>query len=72
MNVRLLQKQYTLVQSSREFVLNFIETAVGADLNTPRRQLMMAALFVIYWCAWPIRIFIAGILHNENRCRFFG
>jgi uncharacterized damage-inducible protein DinB len=31
----ILQKQYELLQSSREVVLNFIETQVGASLNTP-------------------------------------
>jgi len=30
-----LQKQYAMIQGSREVVLNFIETQVGADLNTP-------------------------------------
>ena len=33
--VALLQKQYEIVRSSRQVVLNFIETEVGADLNTP-------------------------------------
>jgi len=33
--ITILQKQYALIQSSREVVLNFIETQVGADLNTP-------------------------------------
>ena len=33
--VSLLLKQYELVRSSREVVLNFIETEVGEDLNTP-------------------------------------
>ncbi|MDR3693948.1 DinB family protein [Mucilaginibacter sp.] len=31
----LLQKQYLLVQSSRDVVLSFIDTRVGNDLNTP-------------------------------------
>jgi uncharacterized damage-inducible protein DinB len=31
----ILQKQYALVQSSREVVLSFIDTQVGNDLNTP-------------------------------------
>jgi len=31
----ILQKQYALVQSSREVVLNFIDTQIGNDLNTP-------------------------------------
>jgi len=30
-----LQKQYALLQGSREIVLNFIDTQVGADLNKP-------------------------------------
>jgi uncharacterized damage-inducible protein DinB len=30
-----LQKQYEFVRSSREAVLNFIETEVGEDLHTP-------------------------------------
>jgi uncharacterized damage-inducible protein DinB len=33
--IQVLQKQYALLQGSREVVLNFIETKVGADLNTP-------------------------------------
>ncbi|HEY8780401.1 MAG TPA: DinB family protein [Mucilaginibacter sp.] len=33
--ISILQKQYVLVQSSRETVLNFIDAQVGADLNTP-------------------------------------
>jgi uncharacterized damage-inducible protein DinB len=33
--VQVLQKQYALLQGSREVVLNFIETKVGADLNIP-------------------------------------
>jgi uncharacterized damage-inducible protein DinB len=33
--ITVLQKQYTLLQGSREVVLNFIETQVGNDLNTP-------------------------------------
>jgi len=32
--IRVLQKQYVLLQGSREVVLNFIETEVGNDLNT--------------------------------------
>jgi uncharacterized damage-inducible protein DinB len=32
--IRVLQKQYALLQGSREVVLNFIETEVGNDLNT--------------------------------------
>lgn len=31
----ILQKQYALVQSSRQVVLSFIDTKVGNDLNTP-------------------------------------
>jgi uncharacterized damage-inducible protein DinB len=30
-----LQQQYAMTQFSRGIVLNFIETSVGADLNTP-------------------------------------
>jgi uncharacterized damage-inducible protein DinB len=33
--ITVLQKQYALLQGSREVVLNFIETKVGADLNIP-------------------------------------
>jgi uncharacterized damage-inducible protein DinB len=33
--ITILQKQYALVQGSREVVFNFIDTQVGADLNTP-------------------------------------
>jgi uncharacterized damage-inducible protein DinB len=33
--IEVLKKQYALLQGSREVVLNFIETEVGADLNTP-------------------------------------
>ena len=33
--IAVLKKQYTLVQGSRAVVLNFIETEVGDDLNTP-------------------------------------
>jgi uncharacterized damage-inducible protein DinB len=33
--IQVLQKQYALLQGSREVVLNFIETQVGNDLNTP-------------------------------------
>jgi uncharacterized damage-inducible protein DinB len=33
--IPVLQKQYTLLQGSREVVFNFIDTQVGADLNTP-------------------------------------
>lgn len=33
--ITIFQKQYTLVQSSRAVVLNFIETEVKDDLNTP-------------------------------------
>ena len=33
--IDIIQKQYALIRSSREVVLNFIETEVGNDLNTP-------------------------------------
>jgi len=33
--ITVLQKQYALLQSSRKVVLDFIETQVGNDLNTP-------------------------------------
>jgi uncharacterized damage-inducible protein DinB len=33
--IQVLQKQYALLQNSREVVLNFIETEVGNGLNTP-------------------------------------
>jgi uncharacterized damage-inducible protein DinB len=33
--ITVLQKQYALLQGSREVVFNFIDTQVGADLNTP-------------------------------------
>jgi len=33
--INILHKQYALIQSSRAVVLNFLETQVGADVNTP-------------------------------------
>jgi len=33
--ITVFQKQYALVQDSREVVLNFVETEVGNDLNMP-------------------------------------
>jgi len=33
--IALLQQQYNLIRSSREVMLNFIDSEVGADLNTP-------------------------------------
>lgn len=33
--MEILQKQYTLLQASREEVFNFLETQVGKDLHTP-------------------------------------
>ena len=33
--ISVLRKQYSLIQNSREVVLNFLENQVGADLNTP-------------------------------------
>jgi uncharacterized damage-inducible protein DinB len=33
--IDVLKKQYALLQGSREVVLNFIETQVGENLNTP-------------------------------------
>jgi len=33
--ISVLRKQYSLIQNSREVVLNFLENQAGADLNTP-------------------------------------
>jgi len=33
--ITVLQQQYAMTKGSRAFVLNFIETEIGADLNTP-------------------------------------
>lgn len=33
--IYILQQQYNLIRSSREAVLNFIETEVGEDINSP-------------------------------------
>ena len=71
----LLQKQYALVQSSREVVLNFIDTQVGDDINTPvpafnnqviRYFLVHNADCYFNWLAYFALKQPAKLLNNED------
>ncbi len=55
--IAIFEKQYALVQSSRAVVLNFIETEIGNDLNTPRCLLITIAQSAICWNTMPVVIF---------------
>jgi uncharacterized damage-inducible protein DinB len=71
----ILQKQYALIQGSREVVLNFIDTQVGTDLNTPvpafenravRYLLMHNANTYFHWLSYFALKKPFDLLNDEN------
>jgi uncharacterized damage-inducible protein DinB len=71
----ILQQQYSLVQHSREAVLNFVETSIGEDLNTPvpafdnktiRHLLEHNASCYFFWLAYFALQQPAGSLKDEG------
>ncbi|BAU53412.1 DinB family protein [Mucilaginibacter gotjawali] len=71
----ILQKQYALVQGSREVVLSFIDKQVGNDLNTPvpafnnqpiRYFLVHNADCYLHWLAYFALKQPAKLINNED------
>ncbi|MDB4905135.1 MAG: DinB family protein [Mucilaginibacter sp.] len=71
----ILQKQYALIQGSREVVFNFIDTQVGTDLNTPvpafenravRYLLMHNANTYFHWLSYFALKKPFDLLNDEN------
>jgi hypothetical protein len=73
--IEVLQKQYALVQKSRELAFDFIETVVGEGLKTPvpayqnqdiRHLLVHNADCYLYWLAYMALEQTVEWLHDQD------